>query len=218
MENKDASAAVSAGGSGASPQVTGAEYKTNSSAHKVNSSKDGSNKVSYGSNSPAYEQNDPSYVSNGPQYEQNDPSYASNVPQYEPDETGGGTDRDALDAEGAGGNAGDTDYERRAREDLEEIHRLFPLSRSITHISGLENAERFAYLRDLGLTVREAITLTNASLTAERGYSGHMTSSVPRRSSASEIDRHELESARDIFPSLPDGEILRLWRRVRDQA
>ena len=204
MENKDASAAVNAGGSGASPQVTGAEYKTNSSAHKVNSSKDGSNKVSYGSNSPAYEQNDPSYVSNGS--------------QYEPDETGGGTDRDALDAEGAGGNAGDTDYERRAREDLEEIHRLFPLSRSITHISGLENAERFAYLRDLGLTVREAITLTNASLTAERGYSGHMTSSVPRRSSASEIDRHELESARDIFPSLPDGEILRLWRRVRDQA
>ena len=204
MENKDASAAVNAGGSGASPQVTGAEYKTNSSAHKINSSKDGSNKVSYGSNSPAYEQNDA--------------SYASNVPQYEPDETGGGTDRDALDAEGAGGNAGDTDYERRAREDLEEIHRLFPLSRSITHISGLENAERFAYLRDLGLTVREAITLTNASLTAERGYSGHMTSSVPRRSSASEIDRRELESARDIFPSLPDGEILRLWRRVRDQA
>ncbi len=204
MENKDASAAVNAGGSGASPQVTGAEYKTNSSAHKINSSGDGSNKVSYGSNSPAYEQNDA--------------SYASNVPQYEPDETGGGTDRDALDAEGAGGNAGDTDYERRAREDLEEIHRLFPLSRSITHISGLENAERFAYLRDLGLTVREAITLTNASLTAERGYSGHMTSSVPRRSSASEIDRRELESARDIFPSLPDGEILRLWRRVRDQA
>lgn len=204
MENKDASAAISVGGSGASPQVTGAEYKTNSSAHKINSSKDGSNKVSYASNSPAYEQNDPSYVSNGS--------------QYEPDETGGGTDRDALDAEGAGGNAGDTDYERRAREDLEEIHRLFPLSRSITHISGLENAERFAYLRDLGLTVREAITLTNASLTAERGYSGHMTSSVPRRSSASEIDRRELESARDIFPSLPDGEILRLWRRVRDQA
>ena len=110
------------------------------------------------------------------------------------------------------------DYEALAAADLEAIRQKFPAMRGLTHLSEIENAERYGALRDAGLTVEEAFLATNyARLTRRAGDNrAHLAGSMPRSNSApmGRMSYGELGAARELFDGLSDREIEALWRRT----
>lgn len=109
----------------------------------------------------------------------------------------------------------DVDYEQLEREDIREIHELFPEARGIESITELENPERYAALRDLGLSPKEAYLATGRVKRAPDNRR-HLSSAVPRGAGApgGSMTRSELERARDLFPGLGDRELMGLYRKV----
>ena len=108
-----------------------------------------------------------------------------------------------------------TDYEALAAQDLCEIKHLCSDFADVSHLCELPFAKRFAELRDLGLSVREAL----AASMPERGLSGakdHLRTSVPRGTSLTEgnLSGEELRAAKDLFYGLSEKEINALYRRV----
>ena len=106
-------------------------------------------------------------------------------------------------------------YEDLARRDLEELSAKFPEARMLKSITALPNALRYAELRDLGLTPTEAY-LATGRLRPASDNRAHLNSKVPKGSSerGSYMKISELNSAREIFSSLSDDEIQRLYKRV----
>ena len=106
-------------------------------------------------------------------------------------------------------------YEELARRDLEELTARFPETRILKSITSLPNALRYAELRDLGLTATEAY-LASGRLRPASDNRSHLHSQVPKGSSdtGSYMKASELNSAREIFSSLSDAEIQRLYKRV----
>lgn len=107
------------------------------------------------------------------------------------------------------------DYEQLAAEDLAEIKRLDPSYAPAAHLSELPFARRFAELRDLGLSVKEA--LAAASPRFERGDGkNHLRAVAPRGARASEgtLDRDSMKEAKLLFGNLSESEINALYRRV----
>ncbi len=109
-----------------------------------------------------------------------------------------------------------------ALNDLHEIHTLFPESAQISHICELKDAGRYAALRELGLSVKEAYLATNG-YTETRAHRpsydnrSHIISAVPRQTANSDIgmSRSELEEAKQIFGNLTEKEIRNLYRRAK---
>lgn len=122
------------------------------------------------------------------------------------------------------GEAESPDYESLAKEDLNEIKRLFPNLSELSDIRELDNLSRFGELRDSGLSVKEAFMATNynrllASLAEKAARSdgkSHLRSAVPTVSAppAASMNAEELRSAREIFGNLTDKEIENLYKRV----
>ena len=115
--------------------------------------------------------------------------------------------------------ADSVDYEALEREDLEALKAEFPALRTLRSIGELENAMRFAELRELGLTPREAY-LATSSPKSERvtpyDNRSHLHSSVPK-SHGGRVDAMsigELCEARELFSGLSDSEIVRLYKKV----
>ena len=116
------------------------------------------------------------------------------------------------------------DYESLAKEDLNEIKRLFPNLSELCDIRELDNVARFGELRDSGLSVKEAFIATNferllTSLTEKAARSdgkSHLRSAVPTVSAppAASMSAEQLRSAREIFGNLTDKEIESLYKRV----
>ena len=108
-----------------------------------------------------------------------------------------------------------TSYEELARSDLETLARKFPETRQLKSITSLPNALRYAELRDLGLSAEEAY-LATGRLRQPTDNRAHLHSQVPKRSSetASQMKASELNSARELFSSLSDEEIQKLYKRV----
>jgi hypothetical protein len=106
-------------------------------------------------------------------------------------------------------------YEELARRDLEEIRSKFPEARGLRSITALPNALRYAELRDLGLSPTEAY-LATGRLRPASDNRAHLNSKVPKGSSerGSFMKLSELNSARELFSSLSDEEIQRLYKRV----
>ena len=106
-------------------------------------------------------------------------------------------------------------YEELARRDLEEIHAKFPETRGLRSITALPKALRYAELRDLGLSPTEAY-LATGRLRPASDNRAHLNSKVPKGSSerGSFMKLSELNSARELFSSLSDEEIQRLYKRV----
>ena len=77
------------------------------------------------------------------------------------------------------------------------------------------NAERYATLRALGLTPKEAYLATSVSQTREGGTS-HLRSGVPglAKSPSGGMSGAELEMARGLFSGLSDAEIHKLYKKV----
>ena len=114
----------------------------------------------------------------------------------------------------AGTSTSPIDYERVIREDLLELRSAFSELGDITSITELPNPMRYAALRDLGLTAREAYLATSEARAKDNR--SHLSSAVPGGVEAprSNMTRSELESARELFPGLRDGELIGLYKKV----
>ena len=112
-------------------------------------------------------------------------------------------------------NVGAVNYTELARADMEELRSLFPHLREKTSITELDNPLRYAALRDLGLTPKEAYLATNEPMQKYDNRS-HLRSSVPKSASAPTgiLTRGELEAARELFSGLSDREIQKLYKKV----
>lgn len=107
------------------------------------------------------------------------------------------------------------DYAAMAAEDLIEVRRLCPEFRELESLAELPLASRFGELRELGLSVSEA--LGALGLSGDRHDTrSHLRASVPKRlgDAGARMMPSELERARHLFPKLSEREITRLYRRV----
>ena len=109
----------------------------------------------------------------------------------------------------------ETDYEKLIEEDLAALVAEFPELQGIRCVTDLDNPIRYAALRDLGLSPREAYLATCARRIF-RDNRSHLKGTVPRAASLPRgtISETELNEARRIFPDLSDMDIRKLYRKV----
>ena len=106
------------------------------------------------------------------------------------------------------------DYAALARRDLAELAELFPEVRGKASITELNNPLRYAALRDLGLSPKEAYLATRDRRTAEDNRQ-HLVSRVPSGAGSSgALSGKDLDMARELFGTLSDREIQRLYKKV----
>ncbi len=112
--------------------------------------------------------------------------------------------------------AEERDYARLAEEDLAEIKRLDASYLPLTHLSQLPFARRFAALRDMGLSVAEALAASNPRFPKENGKA-HLLPSAGKgaASPAGTLSGEDMRHAKELFSDLSDGEIQKLYRRVK---
>lgn len=131
-----------------------------------------------------------------------------------------GTVADSTEAEGSGSEdmteADDTiDYAALAEKDMAELSAIFPHLKGKRSVAELDNPLRYAALRDLGLTPKEAYLATSEPIRRTDNRS-HLTSAVPH--AAGEItfamSARELSAARELFSGLSDREIRKLYNKV----
>lgn len=110
----------------------------------------------------------------------------------------------------------EADFEAMAAKDLLAIKALAPEFREVEHLCELPFAQRFAELRELGLSVREALYATMPTHSRESGKS-HLRGTVPRGKSSlfDSLSVSEMKQAKDLFYGLSEAEINSLYRRVR---
>ena len=108
-----------------------------------------------------------------------------------------------------------TDYAALAVSDMQELIAIFPHLKGKQSVSELENPLRYAALRDLGLTPREAY-LATAQPTVAYDNRSHLRSAVPIGAGAlgQSMSTRELEEARELFSGLSDRDIQKLYKRV----
>lgn len=107
------------------------------------------------------------------------------------------------------------DYEAMAAEDLAAIKRLDPAYAPAAHLGELPFAHRFAELRDLGLSVEEALAAAVPRF-ARSDNRAHLRAVSARAAKAptGTMSREQLKEARMLFSGLSDQEINALHRRV----
>lgn len=112
-------------------------------------------------------------------------------------------------------NDGQIDYAKLAEEDMKELISIFPHLREKESIYELENPLRYAALRDLGLSPKEAYLATSEPVSRYDNRS-HLKSAVPRGvgATADVLGAKELEAARELFSGLSDREIQKLYKKV----
>ena len=111
--------------------------------------------------------------------------------------------------------ADEVDYASLEAEDVRAIRALFPECRDIESVTELDNPLRYAALRDLGLTVREAFLATQKRV-ARYDNRSHLKGAVPRgaKSDGVSMSSEELRAARELFSGLSDSEIQKLYKNV----
>lgn len=106
------------------------------------------------------------------------------------------------------------DYEAIIASDVSELSSEFPELKGLKDITELNNPLRYAALRDLGLSPREAYLATAkrpAQDTRAHLRSAHGRSAV---TSVGMMSQEELSAARDLFPSLSDSQLQKLYKKV----
>lgn len=100
--------------------------------------------------------------------------------------------------------------------DLDELREEFPELAARESVSELDNPTRYAALRELGLTPREAY-LATAKRAPRQDTRSHLSDSFHGSKAAplSQMTRGELLTARELFSDLSDGQIHELYKRVR---
>ncbi len=123
-----------------------------------------------------------------------------------------GEESEESDSSGKDGRG--IDYAAMAEEDFRVLSALYPEVEALGSIAALSNRERFAELRELGLSPEEAYRATRPFPKRGSGKR-HMTGASARRMSvgATSMPYGELEAARGLFPGLSSSEILSLYKR-----
>lgn len=111
------------------------------------------------------------------------------------------------------------DYEALAEKDIEELRREFHEARELRSITELDNPVRFAELREMGLSPREAYLATQKTK-ARHDNRSHLVGSMPsvRGGRAASMTQSELYQAREIFSGMSDTEIQALYKKVSKQS
>ena len=113
----------------------------------------------------------------------------------------------------------DERFARTEQEDLAALRTALPELGTMESLSSLTSPARYGELRELGLTPLEAYLASEgrSALAARQDSRAHLVSSIGRTAATgSRIGSAEMEAARELFPSLSDGEIEALWRRVEN--
>ena len=118
--------------------------------------------------------------------------------------------------------------ERMVTADMNELHSIFPETKSITKFEDIPNCRRYAELRDKGLTVKEAYSAANPDGRREavvnsvkqqaiNASKSHLKSNVPIASTATSlrISRAEMNQMRDLFPDKSDKELIALYKKTK---
>jgi hypothetical protein len=107
------------------------------------------------------------------------------------------------------------DYAALAAADLAEIKRLDPTYAPASHLSELPFARRFAALRDMGLSVVEALAAVTPRFSPYDTRS-HLRPSAPggARSPEGCLSTEEMKAAKVLFSDLSEKELQSLYRRV----
>lgn len=107
------------------------------------------------------------------------------------------------------------DYSELEASDMAELCSLFPSLRGKTSITQLDNPIRYAALRDLGLSPKEAYLATSEPIRREDNRS-HLTAAITHSAGnmRSSMTSRELDAARELFSGLSDREIRKLYNKV----
>lgn len=104
-------------------------------------------------------------------------------------------------------------YDEIAKEDLVALREEFGELASLSSITELNNPLRYAALRDLGLSPREAY-LATAERTHRRDNRSHLYGTPRRALGGSMMPEADMAAAREIFGDLSDTEIRKLYKKV----
>jgi hypothetical protein len=117
--------------------------------------------------------------------------------------------------------------ERMAAADMNELHSLFPETKDITKLEDVPNCRRYAELRDMGLSVKEAYSAANPEGRREavansvkqqmiNASKSHLKSNVPvaSKDTGVKISRAEMNQMREMFPDKSDKELIALYKKT----
>ena len=175
-------------------------------------------------NTDMYSKNGDTYSENDDSYSVNASGYSENQSDYSGSESGPSGNADGYsEGNATDGNPSDANYPTGEEEagngksivdrDISELKGEFDELSQIRSIGDLPNPTRYAALRDLGLTPREAYLATCRPKSDGRA---HLTSSVPRAAMPpmDRMSKEALMEAREIFSDMDDTEIQRLYKKV----
>ena len=108
------------------------------------------------------------------------------------------------------------DYAALAAEDLAELKAQFPALKDLPSLAALQNPVRYAELRDMGLSPKEAYLATGGTARRRSDNRSHLLSAVPRSSALATglPSGAEMAEARRLFSNLTDSQIHRLYKKV----
>ena len=108
------------------------------------------------------------------------------------------------------------DYAALARADLSELKTDFPALATASSLAELPDPVRYAELRELGLSPREAYLAIGGSAKRASDNRAHLFSAVPRTSARGRDlpSTEQMAEARRLFSDLGDEEIYRLYKKV----
>ena len=136
-----------------------------------------------------------------------------------PHNADGGNAEDPNDEPSANDGADEELFARQAMEDIAVLSQQFP-TLFPDGLASLRHPGRYGELREAGLSPVEAFCASHTELIlrgpARANNRAHLGSCVPRGASlaSGQLGARELREARELFPSLSDGEIEALYRRV----
>lgn len=117
---------------------------------------------------------------------------------------------------------------RMAASDMNELHSIFPETKTISKFEEIPNCRRYAQLRDLGLSVKEAYSAANPEARTEaitnsvkqqtiNASKSHLKSNVPiaSKDTSIKISRADMEQMRDLFPDKSDKELVALYKKTK---
>lgn len=117
--------------------------------------------------------------------------------------------------------------ERMVAADMNELHSMFPETKDITKLEDIPNCQRYAELRDMGLSVKEAYSAANPEGRREavansvkqqtiNASKSHLKSNVPiaSKDTSIKISRAEMNQMREMFPEKSDKELIALYKKT----
>ncbi len=121
-----------------------------------------------------------------------------------------------------------TEFEKKMKADLAEIHAAYPETKSYNSVTEIPNFAKFGQFRDKGLTPKEAYIAANpdavrasvATATKRQSLNdtkNHLRPVVSKASkdTSTTITKRELAEYRDLFPDKTDKEIIALYRQTQ---